>query len=62
VWEASLSDKARSQRPVTAKEESHQECIEEMIQENRQIKHKDVTLKLGISKARAGHITSLAGL
>ena len=31
VWEASLGDDARSQRPVTAKEESHQECFEEMI-------------------------------
>jgi hypothetical protein len=45
VGEASLSNKARLQRPVTAKEESHQECIEEIIQENRQIKHTDITLK-----------------
>jgi hypothetical protein len=51
MGEASLSDKARSKRPVTAKE-----CIEEMIQENCQIKHKDTTL--GISM---GHIIGLVG-
>jgi hypothetical protein len=50
VGEASLSYKARLQRPVTAKEESHQEGTEEMIQENHQIKHKDITRKLGISE------------
>jgi hypothetical protein len=33
-----------------------------MIQENRQIKHKYVTLKLGISKERVCRITSLADL
>ena len=32
-----------------------------MIQENHQIKHKDITLKLRISKERVGHITSLVG-
>jgi hypothetical protein len=61
VGKTSLSDKARSQRPVRAKEECHQECILEMIQENCQIKHKDTTLKLGISKERVGHIISLVG-
>jgi len=61
VGEASTNDKARSQKSVTAKWKSHQECTEEMIQENHQIKHKDITLKLGISKERVGHITSLVG-
>ena len=32
-----------------------------MIQENHQIKHKDITLKLGICKERVGHIISLVG-
>jgi len=56
-----MNDKARSQKAVTAKLESHQKCIEEMIQENHQIKHKDITLKLGICKERVGHIISLVG-
>jgi hypothetical protein len=54
MGEASMNDKARSQKAVTAKLESHQKCIEEMIQENHQIKHKDITLKLGISKRKSG--------
>jgi transposase len=33
VWEASLCEKPRSGRPLTATDESHQEHVEEMIPE-----------------------------
>ena len=43
-------------RPLTATDESHHECVEEMIRENGQIKQKDTALKLGICKERVGHM------
>ena len=42
--------KVNAQKPVIATNKSCQECVEEMIRENRQIKQKDTALKLGISK------------
>jgi hypothetical protein len=35
---------------MTATDESHHECAEEMIQENGHIQQKGTTLKMGISK------------
>jgi len=47
VGETSLFGKARSGRLVTAADESHQECVEEMVRENR-LKQQDVALKVGV--------------
>jgi Mn-dependent DtxR family transcriptional regulator len=44
---------------VTATDGSHEECIEEMIQEKHQIKQKDIALKLEISKERVSNIIKL---
>jgi len=46
---------------MTATDESHHECVEEMIRENGHIQQKDSALKLGISKERVGHIINLLG-
>jgi hypothetical protein len=61
VEKVSLCNQARSLRPVTTTYKSHQECVEEMIGENGQIKQKNIALKLGTSKERVGHITNLLG-
>lgn len=53
--------KVNAQRPVTATNKSRQECVEETIRENRQIKQKDTALKLGICKVIVGHIINLLG-
>ena len=52
-----MCDTARSGRSVTPTGKSHQQSIEEMIQENRSIKQKDTALKLGISKERWGTLS-----
>lgn len=59
--EVSLCNQARSGRPENATDKSHQECVEETIWENGQIKQKDTAFKLGISKERVGHIVNLLG-
>ena len=48
-------------RPMTATDESHHECVEEMIRATGHIQQKDTALKLGISKERVGHIINLPG-
>jgi hypothetical protein len=64
-WEemgkASLCDTAGSGRPVTATDDSHKKLVKKMIWENHQIKQKDITLKLGISKEGVGHVINLLG-
>jgi hypothetical protein len=60
--EASLCDKAKLERPVTATDESYHEHVEEMIQENHEIKQKATAIKVGISKERVGHIINLLRL
>jgi len=52
---ASVCDKAKSGRPLTATDRFHQGRVEEMIWENCQIRQKDIVLKLAISKERVGH-------
>jgi len=37
---------------MTARDESHHECVEEMTRENGHIQQKDSALKLGISKKK----------
>jgi Mn-dependent DtxR family transcriptional regulator len=59
VGEASLCDKARLERLVTATDESYHEHIKEMIQENHEIKQKATALKVEISKETVGHIINL---
>jgi hypothetical protein len=59
VEEASLCDKERSGKPVTATDESHLEHVEKVIGENCQIKLKNTAVELGISKERVGHIIKL---
>jgi hypothetical protein len=46
---------------LIATDKSDQEHIEEIIQENRRIKHEDVACKLEISKEGVGHIVNLLG-
>jgi len=58
VGEASLCDIARSGRSVTPTGKSHQQSIEEMIQENHLIKQKETALKLGISKERQATLST----
>ena len=56
-----MSDKTRSGRPVTASDQLHQDCIEELICRNRCIKQKEIAVALGISKERVGHIIGVLG-
>jgi len=41
--------------PVTASDQLHQDCIEELIRGHRRIKQ-ETAVALGISKERVGHI------
>ena len=59
--QADLSDKTRSGRPVTASDQLHQDCVEELICRNRCIKQKEIAVALGISKERVGHIIGVLG-
>jgi len=58
---ADLSDKTRSGRPVTASDQLHQDCVEELIHGNRRIKQKETVVALGISKGKVGHIIGVLG-
>ena len=60
LGQADLSDKIRSGRPVTASDH-HQDHVEELIRGNLRIKQKEITVALGISKERVGHITGVLG-
>jgi len=57
-----LSDKTRSGRPVTASDQVHQDRVEELISGNRHIKQNEISVALGISKERVGHIIGVLGL
>jgi hypothetical protein len=46
---------------MTATDESHHKCAEEMIRENGHIEQKDTALKLRISKERVGLFINLLG-
>jgi len=46
---------------MTATDESHHKCVEEMIQENGHIQQKDTALKLRISKKSVGLFINLLG-
>jgi len=59
--QADLSDETRSGRPVTASGQLHQDCVEELICENRRIKQKEIAVALGISKERVGHMIGVLG-
>ena len=61
LGQADLSDKTQSGRPVTANDQLHQDCVEELIRGNRHIKEKEIAIALGISKERAGHIIGVLG-
>lgn len=61
MGEASLCDKARLERLVTATDESYHEHVEEMIQENHEINKKATALQVEISKETVGHIINLLG-
>ena len=56
LGQADLNDKTQSGRPVTASDQLHQVCVEELIRGNRRIKQKETAVALGISKERVGHI------
>jgi len=63
-WEleqADLNDKTQSGRPVTASDQLHQDCVEELIHGNRHIKQREIAVLLGISKGRVGHIIGVSG-
>jgi len=59
--EASFFDKAMLGRPMTATDKPHEECFDDTILDNHQLKQKDIAHKLGISKERVDHIISLFG-
>ena len=61
LWQADLSDKTQSGRPVTASYQLHQDRVEELICGNRHIKQKEIAVALGISKERVGHIIDVLG-
>ena len=61
LGQADLSDKTRSGRSVTASDQLHQDCVEELIRGNRRIKQKEIAVALGISKERVGHIIVVFG-
>ena len=61
LGQADLSDKTRSGGPVTASDQLHQDCVEELICRNRRIKQKEIAVALGISEERVGHIIGVLG-
>jgi len=63
LGQADLSDKTQSGsgRPMTASDQVHQHCVEELIHGNHCIKQKETAIALGISKKRVGHIVGVLG-
>ena len=61
LGQADLSNKTRSGRPMTASDQLHQDCVEEMIHGNHCIKQKETAVALGISKERVGHFIGVLG-
>jgi len=53
----SILNEHRSGRPNSVTRDKSQCRVDAMIQENHQIKHRDIALKLGISQERVHHIT-----
>jgi len=47
---------------VTARDQLHQDRVEELIRGNRRIKQKETALALGISKERVGDTIGVLGL
>jgi len=54
--EISVLDEHRSGRPISVTHDENQCRVDAMIQENRQMKKKDIALKLDISQERLHHI------
>ena len=57
--EMSVLDEHRQGRPISVNRDKNQCRVDAMIQENRQIKQRDIALKLGISQERVHHITEM---
>jgi len=55
--EMSVLDEHRSGRPISVTRDENQCRVDTMIQENRGIKQRDISLELCISQERAHHIT-----
>ena len=46
---------------MTASDQLHQDRVKELIRGNRRIKQKEISVALGISKERMGHIIGVRG-
>ena len=46
---------------MSASDQLHQDCIEELSHRNLHIKQKETAVALGISKERVGHIIGVLG-
>ena len=55
--EMSVLDEHRAGRPISVTRDENQCRVDAMIQENHQIKQRDIALKLSISQERVHHIT-----
>jgi len=55
--EMNVLDEHRSERPISVTRDENQCRVDAMIEENCQIKQRDIALKLGISQERVYRIT-----
>jgi hypothetical protein len=51
-----FQDTPQGGRLITASEETHQKLSNELTKENRCITNREISLKVGISKDKLGHI------
>lgn len=58
---AIIVDETRSGRPITATDDNHRKCVDDLIQNDRRITQKRIANHIGISKERVGFIIEQLG-